>query len=121
MWAFCISAGKITRDGLDCGTAYSGHGEGKNNPKLVAVPNVGPIPPGDYDIGPANDNHPNLGPFVMALTPRKSTNTFGRSAFFIHGDSVSNPGGASHGCICMGRRTRELIDSSNDKIMRVAA
>ena len=40
---------------LTCGsfgsvTAYSGQKEGRNNPKLAAPPDIGPIPPGTYYI-----------------------------------------------------------------------
>src|ERR1035438_5538324 len=38
---------------------------------------------------------------VQALTPESGTNTFGREGFLIHGDSVQNPGTASHGCIIL--------------------
>ena len=45
-------SGKITSD--ECFSTwlgYSGHGEGKNNPAMQKVPNVGPIPVGKYTIG----------------------------------------------------------------------
>jgi hypothetical protein len=44
---------------------------------------------------------------------------FGRSAFFIHGDSRTRPGTASNGCIILSRPTRTAIDRSDDKVLVV--
>lgn len=118
MWTFEISTGKIAHAGLNIGRGYSGHGEGRGNPKLCDVPNVGPIPPGKYSIGEAYQ-HPHLGPLVMNLDPLPGTETFGRSLFRIHGDSLTAPGNASHGCICAPPAVRRAINASDDKIMEV--
>lgn len=118
MWTYQISTGAIAHDGELIGTGYSGFGAGKNNIADIATEGVGPIPPGDYDIGPLSDGHPRLGPEVMALIPHQSTETFGRSGFFWHGDSISHPGGASHGCICSGPFIRRKVDASTDKLLR---
>ena len=45
--------GKMTLDGKDLGTGYSGHGEGVNNPAKEDVKNVGPIPAGNWTVGKA--------------------------------------------------------------------
>lgn len=37
-------------DGVGDCAAFSGDGSGKNNPAAVAVPDVGPLPPGRYYI-----------------------------------------------------------------------
>jgi hypothetical protein len=49
----------------------------------------------------------------MDLTPHAGTNTFGRSAFMIHGDTISHP--ASRGCIVLRRSIREQINSGIDR------
>src|ERR1044071_8488818 len=117
MWVYNIQTGNIFGPiGLRIGTGYSGHEAGKNNPAMVNVPNFGPIPPGTYDIGPAED-HPHLGPVVMALTPHETNVMYGRSGFFIHGDSGLHPGEASHGCIIQGAACRRAIAASPDKIL----
>lgn len=99
---------------------YSGYQIGKNNPKMENVEGVGPIPRGIYYIGDAYD-HPKLGKFTMNLVAQPGTEEFGRSAFRIHGDSVENPGEASHGCIILPRPIREQINNDHDRILNVIA
>jgi len=100
------------------GTIPSGPGEGKNNPDLEYIHDVGPIPKGVYGIGPPHDT-PTHGPHALALTPEPGTNTFGRDGFLIHGDSVQNPGTASHGCIILPRTVRDQIAASGDRQIQV--
>lgn len=119
MWGFNISKGTITNNGLMVGIGYSGHGDGKGNSKLVAVPNVGPIPPGKYRIGKAYDDPGGLGPCVMHLDPLPGTNVFGRSLFRIHGDSIKTPGTASHGCVIAPPAVRRAINQSQDRVLEV--
>ena len=95
------------------GVGYSGAGDGKNNPELQNVHNVGPIPVGYYLIGKPFDS-PTHGPYAMPLVPTPDTELFGRSAFLIHGDNVRFPGTASQGCIILSRDVRERIWASND-------
>lgn len=119
-WRYQIEGGQISHDGLRLGTGYSGHGAGKNNPALVGAHDVGPIPPGFYQIGDAYSD-PAKGSFVMRLTPMDGTNVFGRSGFLIHGDSIEHPGEASHGCIVLNAGCRRSIATSSDKILEVTA
>jgi hypothetical protein len=112
-------SGKITSD--ECFSTwlgYSGHGEGKNNPAMQKVPNVGPIPVGKYTIGQPYDS-PQTGPFTLPLTPDPENEMFGRSGFKIHGDNLSDPGNGSDGCIVVARDIREKINNCNDKILNV--
>jgi hypothetical protein len=118
MWTYNQSNGSLTRNDVPAGEGYSGFGEGKNNPALQTVHDVGPIPQGLYSIGPPHDT-PTHGPHVMALTPAAGTNTFGRDGFLIHGDSIANPGTASHGCIILPRAIRDEIASSGDHQLQV--
>jgi hypothetical protein len=122
MWTYnrrlCLFAKRFPP--IELRGSYSGHGEGLNNPALEKVPNVGPLPAGLYLIGRAQE-HGDLGKVVMSLTPFPSTDVFGRSAFFIHGDDVKHPGEeiASHGCIVTSRSNREAIRDSNDYELEV--
>jgi hypothetical protein len=120
MYKYSQSTGTLTQDGKFIATGYSGFQDGKNNPALQNVPNVGPIPQGLYRIGSARDTATH-GPVVMPLTPEEGTETFGRSGFLIHGDSLLHPGGASHGCIILRRDIRETIAASGDTQLTVTA
>lgn len=117
MWIFRIKAGELQHDGAFFATAYSGwddgdgvpeQGEGKNDPTKVTERGIGPLPPGRYRIRGA-EKHPTAGNWVMRLDPLEGTNTFGRSGFLIHGDSRSNPGAGSHGCIVTALQARKVI------------
>lgn len=99
-------------------TGYSGNGRGKNNPSMQAVVAVGPIPRGKWQIQPPY-NSANVGPYALILDPLPGTDTKGRSAFRIHGDSIKNPGTASHGCIILPRVIRERIWASGDRVLEV--
>jgi hypothetical protein len=118
MWSFSQGTGKICRDGALKGRGYSGFGAGKNNPALEREQGVGPLPRGRYKIG-IPYNHKDLGPVVMNLDPLPGTETFGRSLFRVHGDSIANPGSASHGCIVLNRIVRNEIAESGDHELEV--
>lgn len=132
-WQFTISTGQLTLNGMPVASGYSGRGTGKDNPAFcnaqmgsLGPGNYGPLPTGKYTIGPAQDN-PKLGPVAMPLTPDPANQMFGRSAFFIHADSIANPGQASEGCIVpvmgaageSGRQIREMISTSADREIEV--
>lgn len=91
-------------------TGYAGLGEGRNNPNLQCVQDIGPIPRGGYTIGPARDTP---APLSLPLTPDASNDMCGRFGFLIHGDSRRFPGRASDGCIIIAERAkREEIRAS---------
>lgn len=118
MWTFDQSSGKLYHNQDYVADGYSGHELGKNNPKMEAARGVGPIPRGIWAIGKPRLSK-QVGPVAIPLTPLADTNTFHRSAFFIHGDSIKNPGQASHGCIIMPRVVREEIWASDDHVLTV--
>lgn len=118
MWTYSQSTGVLKRDAETISKGYSGFGEGKNNGAMEQVPNVGPIPRGRYEISAPYDTTTH-GPYVMALAPQPGTETFGRSGFLIHGDSIENPGQASHGCIILPRVARNLIGKSCERFIDV--
>ena len=114
MLTYRISTGELLDSLSNClGIGYSGTPAALNNPSDVAIPNVGPIPPGQYRIGSPIDTASH-GPYVLPLTPSEGDETFGRSGFLIHGDSASHPGAASHGCIILARPIREQIWALGD-------
>lgn len=106
-WEYSQSSGDLKFNGLKMATGYAGHGNGKNKPSMGHMRNIGPIPKGEYKIK-APRNSARTGPHVLPLVP-VGHNALGRTDFQIHGDSRSNPGSASNGCIIMGRSIREKI------------
>jgi hypothetical protein len=118
-WTWSQSAGRMTRGETQM-SGYSGGGAGKNNPLMQDVSNVGPIPQGAWTMtGVEQTGGPS--PFTIVLVPEAGTQTFGRSGFRIHGDSINAPGAASHGCIILGRPDREAIWASGDHDLSVVA
>jgi hypothetical protein len=107
---FSISAGTLTDadTGAELGPAYSGAPGHVGVVADVALVGAGPIPPGRWTIGaPVDDLQ--TGPFSLPLTPEPGTETYGRSAFLIHGDNPSMNESASHGCVIAARDIREAI------------
>jgi hypothetical protein len=113
-WQFSTSDGALYHDGARIGRGYSGQPPHVNKPEDEGLKDKGPIPRGYWTIIGRPYNSAMLGPFVMVLEPKPGTETFGRSAFRIHGDSKSRPGYASHGCIVLDRTYREAIWHSSD-------
>lgn len=118
MWTWEQGTGRLLRDGDQVAVGYSGAGEGKNNPDMQSVHNVGPVPVGRYSIGGPHDTMTH-GPYVLPLNPDPANEMFGRSGFLIHGDSVVHPGTASEGCIILGRSTRTEVWESGDRDLEV--
>jgi hypothetical protein len=116
-WQYSQSLRQLRHNGKVVGLGYSGHGEGKNNPKRESERGVGPIPRGKWHIGPVSAHH-GKGPVVMELTPVHHT-AHGRTHFLIHGDSKEHPGTASEGCIILGPTLRALIRDSKDHDLEV--
>ena len=120
MWNFEQASGNLSQDSTFVATGWAGHSEGKNNPAMQNVPDVGPLPVGTYSIGEPHDS-PHTGPYTMDLTPDPDNTMFGRSEFRIHGAAFVNPDMSSDGCIIMPRVVREKIWSSNDRSLEVSA
>jgi hypothetical protein len=114
-WQWGASEGVLYHDGARIGKGYSGQPPFVNKPDAEQQKDKGPIPRGRWTIVGRPYDSALLGPFVMALEPKCGTDTFGRSAFRIHGDSKSNPGMASHGCIVLDRGLRQTIWDSSDR------
>jgi hypothetical protein len=120
MIRYQISTGYLTRDGVPLGAGYSGSPDCKNDASKCGVRDHGPIPPGFYAIGEPVDTETH-GPFVLPLTPHPDNEMHGRSGFLMHGDSVSRPGTASHGCIILPRAVRETVHRLDDPDLEVVA
>ena len=92
--------------------------EGKNNPDYQYVPDIGPLPVGKYKFGkPVPQSH--LGPFAIPLIPDGGNDMRGRGSFYIHGDTIKNPGCASEGCIILPRPIRDELAASLDNDLLV--
>ena len=118
MWTYAQKTGDLLLNGKRVGTGYSGFDNGKNNPSMQAMADVGPIPQGEWTIVGPPINTSSHGPFVLRLEPVDGTN-LGRSGFLMHGDSIEHPGTASHGCIIMPRNIREQVWQSGDTALQV--
>lgn len=117
-WQYSQRAHLLTHNGeVVSNGAYSGKGAAKNNPAMEMVRNQGPIPRGQYKIGVAR-KHPAKGPITMSLAP-VGHQAYGRTAFLIHGDSISNPGNASEGCVILEYAIRARIAASGDTVFNV--
>lgn len=102
------------------GAGWSGHGAGKNNPKMQARKNIGPIPVGWYSLGDPF-HHPRTGPFTIRLAPDANNEMFGRDGFLIHGPAMAKGryGQESEGCIVAPRLLREDIVRDGIKTLQV--
>ncbi|QID19345.1 DUF2778 domain-containing protein [Nitrogeniibacter mangrovi] len=117
-WTYDQSSGHLYHNGAPVpgGIGYAGRGAHKNRPASQNLRNRGPIPRGAWRIGGYTSSK---GPLTITLSPKPGTNTFGRSAFRIHGDSARHPGAASEGCIIMPYAVRSLIITSGDHDLEV--
>jgi hypothetical protein len=113
-WTYSQSTGQLWRNGILIGVGYSGAGttaaSGRNNPLMQNIPEHGPIPSGQYQIGNAY-HHPAKGPTSMNIAP-VGHNALGRTGFMIHGNNQQN--NASKGCVIMAPNIRQQIATSND-------
>ena len=83
-------------------SGYSGKGQGRNNPNMQGVPDVGPIPRGEWRWG-RTYNSPNTGRDTVDLTPLNDNECFETErecdTFRAHGNNARND--ASQGCIVL--------------------
>jgi hypothetical protein len=120
MWMYSQTSGKLQHNGVPVTIGYSGHAEGKNNPEMQDHIALGPIPRGEYTIGPTiTEVYERKAPPVFHLIPNSENEMFGRDGFLIHGDSIHAAGTASLGCIIVGKPFRDQIADSDDRILQV--
>lgn len=122
-WRYEQATGRLYRpDGTHAATGYAGgncgkNPEGANNPDMQDVKSVGPLPKGVYTKGEVVlQSH--LGPFAIPLVPHEDNQMFGRSGFFMHGDTTPS-GNASEGCIIQTRAVRKEFYASEDNEIEV--
>mgnify|MGYP000995094248 FL=1 len=99
--------------------AYSGQGEGYNNPAKQCVVNTGPLPATTYKLDYCvNVMHETTQrPCAFYLAPQKPAEMCGRSAFFIHGCACCTTGddtnpptaGCSAGCVVLSYANRRKL------------
>lgn len=107
VWYYFIRYGSFSRPFTDepAYIAYSGKGSVRDDPDATALKGQGPIPVGIYRAL-APRTHPTLGPVAIPLEAHPSTETYGRSGFYIHGDNGRADYSASSGCIVCQRSAR---------------
>jgi hypothetical protein len=121
-WQYEQSTGNLYQpDGTLLCTGYAGAGQFKNDPAAQSIAGKGPLPCGTYQIAKPIDQNPGVGAFALRLDPLPTNNMFGRSEFFIHGDSVTAPGNASEGCIVAPLQYREVIARSPVQVIVVVS
>lgn len=119
-WKYSQTSGELKSPaGSTVGTGYSGRGAGLNNAAMQNVPDVGPIPRGDWEIGSFFDDPGGKGPVVCHLTPMALETAQGRSGFMIHGDNEAGNHSASEGCLILTRGLRLMIQASADRVLTV--
>jgi hypothetical protein len=119
-WKYSQSTDKLASPaGSGVAIGYSGRGVGLNNSSEQAAHGVGVIPQGDWEIGRFFDDPGGKGLCVAHLTPLPGTHTFGRAGFMIHGDNSLGNHTASEGCIVLPRVAREMMRSSEDRVLSV--
>ena len=121
-WRYHQKTGKLEHADSDgdlvyIATGYSGAGEGKNNPALEHMANLGPIPRGRYQISAPRTSE-RTGLYVFDLIP-DGHDAYKRTDFQIHCNHKESPGSASTGCIVLGRAIREMISESDDNQLEV--
>ena len=116
-WIYSQSTGELWHDDKLIGKGYSGNLTNKNNPDRQHVRGMGPLPRGTYQI---TGHSRSKGPMTIILK-QIAGDSFGRSAFRIHGEKVppALPGFASEGCIIMQPAVRAKIILSGDHTLEV--
>ena len=103
---------------------YSGSEDrgGKDDPDKQDDKDNGPIPRGEWGIGPYDDSK---GSITIDLDPKPGNDVFfnGREpyTFRMHGDSQNNPGKVSEGCIVCSWKTRDALTNGSGGIIYVKA
>ena len=124
-WQFSQSTGRwshvndLTGLAVPVGNGFSGQGAGYNNPLMEYKENVGPLPTGLHLIGPGYTWHKMAN--VMDLTPILAYQFNRPGGFKIHG-ARTNPATraqSSTGCPIAAPNLRALINSSDDRCLRV--
>lgn len=118
-WTYSQHTGQLTDpEGVVVETGYAGAQPYVNQPSAEWREDLGPLPTGRYTMGAAFD-HDVLGPCSLPLTPSPCNTMYGRSAFYVHGDTPEMNQTASTGCVIMSRATRDRLNASDVKDLTV--
>lgn len=126
MWTYEQTSGRLyDPEGNLRATGYAGgncgkNPEGINNHAMQGFRSIGPLPVGFYTFGVMVHPHPHLGAYALKLIPDADNEMFGRSLFYMHGDTPQ-PRCASEGCIIMPRQVRLACGESDDRRLQVVA
>ena len=116
-WIYHQRTGEIYHNSRYIGKGYAGRMTNKNNPDRQQVKGLGPLPRRRYKITGASGSK---GPLTIILEQQKPGESFGRSAFRIHGERRRPPAGwASEGCIILNYDIRKKIMQSHDSDLEV--
>ena len=96
--------------------AHSGLGGLMDNPAHVDKPNVGPTPPGVYEMRPRERLF--HGVAALRLTPAEGTDTLGRVGLLAH-PYMLGPNGDSNGCVSIKDYDRFLAAYNNGEVKRL--
>lgn len=96
--------------------AHSGLGSLMDNPAHVDKPNVGPTPPGVYDMKPRERLF--HGVPALRMTPVDGTDTLGRVGLLAH-PYMLGPNGDSNGCVSIKDYDRFLKAYHNGEVRRI--
>jgi len=105
-WLYEQSTGRLYLRGIvtePFAVGYAGYGKHKNNPDSQCYKDLGPIPRGNYKLKGLIDKP---APFSIVLEPDAENQMCGRKNFLIHADGITDPGGASQGCIIIKERKK---------------
>jgi RHS repeat-associated protein len=97
---------------------YAGHGQGLNDPDSQSVgetedkADAGPLPQGNYTIGPLFNNIGSTGNNSMRLAPDSANEMFGRDNFLLHGPHPNDHMDSSEGCPVLPLSTRQAVAAS---------
>jgi hypothetical protein len=121
-WKYSITTGNLydPKGVRQIRKGYSGAKGYKNQPLFEALPNLGAIPEGWYEMTKKINDIGGTGISSIVLKPTRGTVMFGRTDFRIHGDNGAHNGTASHGCIIYGHATdRDRIWNSGVHLLEV--
>jgi hypothetical protein len=95
-----------------------------NNPdnQNIKGKNAGPLPRGQYTIGPERNYTEHNGKVLMnamKLTPNPSNQMFGRSGFLIHGSNDYSRQDSSLGCIVLRPSARNVVGGGGIIVLEV--
>jgi len=97
--------------------AHSGIGAMADQPRYANRKNVGPTPPGTYDLKLRESRF--YGVEAIRLTPTSGSNQYGRDGLLAHSYLLRGGRAESHGCVAFKDYARFLAAYKKGKIKRL--